>query len=113
VYEQHPHHLLPWPLFLRRAGRHLLFALALIVAAVGIGTIGYHLLNGLGWLDAFLNASMILSGMGPVDRMESDGAKLFAALYALFSGLVFIGIAGIVLAPWLHRLFHLMHIEDR
>jgi len=113
VYEHHRHRLLPWPLFLRRAGRHLLFALALIAAAVGVGTLGYHLLNGLGWIDAFLNASMILSGMGPVDRMESDAAKLFAAVYALFSGLVFIGIAGLVLAPWMHRLFHLMHIEDR
>ena len=113
MYEHHSHRLLPWHLFLRRAGRHLLFALTLIAGAVGIGTIGYHLLNGLGWIDAFLNASMILSGMGPVDRMESDAAKLFAAIYALFSGLVFIAIAGLVLAPWLHRLFHLMHIEDR
>jgi len=113
VYEHLHHRLLPWRAFLRRAGRHLLFALVLILAAVGIGTVGYHLLNGLGWIDAFLNASMILSGMGPVDRMESDAAKIFAALYALFSGLVFIGIAGIVLAPWLHRLFHLMHIADR
>jgi hypothetical protein len=113
VYEHRRHHLLPWPLFLRRAGRHMLFALALIAMAVGVGTIGYHLLDGLGWLDAFLNASMILSGMGPVDRMESGGAKLFAALYALFSGLVFIGITGLVLAPWLHRLFHLIHLEDR
>jgi predicted Kef-type K+ transport protein len=113
VYEHHRHPLLPWRAFLRRAGRHVLFALALIAIAVGVGTIGYHLLDDLGWLDAFLNASMILSGMGPVDRMESSGAKLFAALYALFSGLVFIGIAGLVLAPWLHRLFHLIHLEDR
>jgi len=113
VYEHHHHRLLPWRLFLRRAARHLLFALALIALAVSAGTIGYHLLDGLGWLDAFLNASMILSGMGPVDRMESSGAKLFAAIYALFSGLVFIGIAGLVLAPWLHRLFHAMHIENR
>jgi hypothetical protein len=113
VYEHHSHRLLPWHLFLRRAGGHLLIALALIAAAVGVGTLGYHLLNGLGWIDAFLNASMILSGMGPVDRMESDAAKLFAAVYALFSGLVFIAISGLVLAPWLHRLFHLMHIERR
>jgi len=56
---------------------------------------------------------MILSGMGPVDRMESDAAKLFAAFYALFSGLVFIGVTGLVLAPWLHRLFHVMHIDKR
>ena len=113
MYEHHSHRLLPWRQFLRRAGRHLLFALALIAGAVGVGTIGYHLLDDLGWIDAFLNASMILSGMGPVDRMESDPAKLFAAFYALFSGLVFIGVAGLILAPWLHRLFHLMHIEDK
>jgi hypothetical protein len=113
VYEHRSHRLLPWTLFLRRAGRHLLFALALIAGAVGVGTIGYHVLNALPWIDAFLNASMILSGMGPVDRMESDAAKLFAALYALFSGLVFIGVTGLVLAPWLHRLFHAMHIDKR
>ena len=113
MYEHHSRRLLPWPLFLRRAGRHLLFALALIAVAVGVGTLGYHLLDGLGWIDAFLNASMILSGMGPVDRMESDAAKLFAAIYALFSGLVFIAITGLVLAPWLHRLFHLMHMESK
>jgi hypothetical protein len=112
VYERRTHHLLPWRVFLRRAARHLAFALAMIAVAVAVGTIGYHALARLGWIDAFLNASMILSGMGPVDRLDSDGAKLFAALYALFSGLVFIGIAGLVLAPWLHRLFHLMHIEE-
>jgi len=113
VYEHHSHRLLPWNLFLRRAGRHLLFALVASAGAVGIGTAGYHLLDGLGWIDAFLNASMILSGMGPVDRMESDAAKLFAAFYALFSGLVFIGVTGLVLAPWLHSLFHVMHIDKR
>jgi hypothetical protein len=113
VYERRHHRLLPWRAFLRRAARHLLFALALIAVAVAGGTLGYHGLAGLGWLDAFLNASMILSGMGPVDRLDSNGAKLFAALYALFSGLVFIGIAGLVLAPWLHRLFHWIHLEDR
>jgi len=94
VYERRTHRLLPWRVFLRRAARHLAFALAMIAVAVAVGTIGYHALARLGWIDAFLNASMILSGMGPVDR------------------LVFIGIAGLVLAPWLHRLFHLMHIEE-
>ena len=72
---------------------------------------GYHVAAGLAWVDAFLNASMIVSGMGPVDRMQSDPAKLFAALYALFSGLVFIGIVGVVLAPWVHRLFHWIHFD--
>jgi hypothetical protein len=113
MYEHRSHRLLPWRAFLRRAGRHLLFAFAAIALAVGIGTTGYHVLGRLGWIDAFLNASMILSGMGPVDRMESAGAKLFAALYALFSGLVFIGIAGLILAPWVHRLFHWIHVEAR
>jgi hypothetical protein len=85
----------------------------LLACAVGIGTVGYHTAGRLAWLDAFLNASMILSGMGPVDRMETATAKVFAALYALFSGLVFIGVAGTIVAPWLHRLFHWIHLEER
>lgn len=113
MYERRTHRLLPWNKFLKRATRHLLFAVELIAAAVGIGTVGYHALGQLPWLDAFLNASMILSGMGPVDRLEAPSAKVFAALYALFSGLMFIGIAGVVLAPWLHRLFHWIHVEER
>ena len=87
--------------------------LLIISGGVGIGTLGYHLAGRLNWLDAFLNASMILSGMGPVDRMESSIGKVFAALYALFSGLVFIGVIGVVAAPWVHRLFHWIHLEDR
>ncbi|HKT80806.1 MAG TPA: hypothetical protein VJP86_11345 [Vicinamibacterales bacterium] len=113
MYEKHGHQLLPWPAFVRRAIRHVLIAMAALGLAVGLGTIGYHLLGRLEWIDAFLNASMILSGMGPVDRMVSSGAKLFSALYALFSGLVFIGISGLVLAPWIHRLFHWAHLPDR
>jgi hypothetical protein len=111
VYERRQHHLLPGPAFLRRAARHLLWALLIIACAVLIGTVGYHSAGRLGWLDAFLNASMILSGMGPVDRMENTAGKLFSALYALFSGLVFVGASGIIIAPWAHRLFHWIHIE--
>jgi hypothetical protein len=113
MYEHRTHRLLPWAHFLRRAARHMLWALLLLVAAVVVGTVGYHVAGELEWLDAFLNASMILSGMGPVDRMTTPTAKLFAALYALFSGLVFIGIAGTIAAPWLHRLFHWMHLEEK
>jgi hypothetical protein len=112
MYEHRSHKLLPWPVFLRRAARHMAVALAIIGVAVGCGTVGYRVTSGLGWIDAFLNASMILSGMGPVDRMETTAAKLFASLYALFSGLVFIGIAGLVLAPWIHRLFHRVHLDE-
>jgi hypothetical protein len=112
VYERRHHRLLAWPDFLRRAGQHFLLGVGLLGGSVAGGTIGYHVAGNLPWLDAFLNASMILGGMGPVDRMETVAGKLFSALYALFSGLVFIGIAGIVVAPWVHRLFHWIHVEE-
>jgi hypothetical protein len=111
MYEQRTHRLLAWPHFLRRAGRHLLWAILILLCAAGIGTVGYHTAGRLNWIDAFLNAAMILSGMGPVDRMETTTAKLFAALYALFSGLVFIGVIGVVVAPWVHRFFHWLHMD--
>jgi hypothetical protein len=112
MYEHRRHRLLPWSRFFRRAARHLFWALLMLVCAVGAGTIGYHVAGELPWMDAFLNASMILSGMGPVDRMNTEVAKLFSALYALFSGLLFIGVAATIVAPWLHRLFHWIHLED-
>jgi len=113
MYEHKRVHLLPWPRFVRRASRHLLIGLGIFSLAVGFGTLGYHTVGHLNWLDAFLNASMILSGMGPVDRMENSGGKLFAAVYALFSGIVFIGVMGVILAPWAHRLLHITQLEDR
>lgn len=112
LYEPHAHPLLPRPAFLRRVWIHVLLALVIMVCAVGIGTVGYRVIGRLDWLDAFLNASMILSGMGPVDRMATEGAKLFSALYALFSGLAFIGVSGILTAPWIHRLLHWFHLES-
>jgi hypothetical protein len=112
MYEHKRHHLLPWPRFIRRASRHLLIGLTIATLADGVGTLGYHTAGQLGWLDSFLNASMILSGMGPVDRMSTAAAKLFASFYALFSGIVFIGVMGIVLAPWAHRLLHMVHVEE-
>jgi hypothetical protein len=113
MYEHKRHHLLPWQRFLRRASRHLLIGVMIAAVADGIGTIGYHTAGHLGWIDSFLNASMILSGMGPVDRMSSTAGKLFASFFALFSGIVFIGVMGITLAPWAHRLLHITHLEDR
>lgn len=87
-------------------------ALVVIGLALGVGVAGYHWLAGLGWIDSLLNASMILGGMGPVDPLKSDTAKIFASLYALFSGLAFIGIAGLMLAPFAHRLLHRVHLEQ-
>lgn len=103
---------MPWPMFLHRAAAHLAIGAGGICLAVGAGTVGYHVTAHLHWVDAFLNASMILAGMGPVDQLSTTGAKLFAAFYALFSGLVFIAIMGIVLAPWAHRVLHRLHMDE-
>lgn len=97
--------------FRGRVVRHITWIVIIIAAALAIGVLGYHTFAGLGWIDALLNASMILGGMGPVDRLESDGAKLFASFYALFSGLAFIGIAGLFVAPFAHRVLHHFHWE--
>ena len=112
-YERLTQPVLAWPEFLRRIARHYLWGLLAIAVADGIGMLGYHVLAGLDWIDAFLNASMILAGMGPVDALRSDPAKLFAGFYALFSGLVFIAIMSIVIAPWVHRMIHVMHARER
>ena len=84
----------------------------MLVFPLIVGVVGYMGLAGLSPIDAFLNASMILGGMGPVDPLPTDGAKLFAGLYALFSGVFFLVIAGVILAPFLHRVLHRLHIAD-
>lgn len=104
--------LLSRPLFARRVARHLGFAGAAVAVALGMGVLGYHYLGRLGWLDALLNASMILGGMGPVDRIETAAGKYFASFYALFSGLFFIGVATVVVAPFVHRFLHRLHIDQ-
>jgi hypothetical protein len=83
-----------------------------LAVALGIGMLGYHHLERMQWIDAFANAAMILSGMGPLAPLQTESGKLFAGLYALFSGLVFIAVAGLVLAPALHRLLHRFHLGD-
>lgn len=86
--------------------------LTLIAVALGIGMLGYIGLEGLGPVDAFLNAAMILSGMGPIHNPTSTAGKLFAGFYALFSGFAVLGIAAIIFAPLVHRMFHRFHIAD-
>lgn len=84
----------------------------ILILCLLIGVLGYHYLALAGWLDAVHNASMILSGMGPVIEIKTDAGKLFSSFYALFSGIVFITNIGIILAPAIHRLFHALHVEE-
>jgi len=113
MYEPRNRPLLSRAKFARRVARHGLVALAAIAIALGIGVIGYHSLADLGWIDSLLNASMILGGMGPVDLLRSSSAKIFASCYALFSGLAFIGIASLMVAPFAHRLLHSFHVQEK
>lgn len=109
MYESRRERPLPLSAFLRRVGRHFGAVVALLLASLGIGMLGYMRLEQLSWRDAFLNAAMLLGGMGPVNIPRTDMGKLFAGLYALFAGLVFVIAAGLLLAPLLHRLFHTLH----
>ena len=112
AYERLHQPLLPRRLFLGRLARSGITAGALIGASLLIGVAGYHTIGHLGWIDSLLNASMILTGMGPVDRMESDAAKVFASAYALFSGVAFLTIVGLLMAPVVHRFLHRFHLES-
>jgi len=88
-------------------------SLLLIIVSLLIGVLGYHYLNGLGWLDALVNASMILTGMGPVDPLKNNIAKWFASAYAIFSGVAFLSIIAVLLAPAVHRFLHRLHVEEK
>jgi len=112
MFEKKQEPLLPTHVFARRLVNFLLFSLSVMAVALCLGVLGYHHFGKLNWIDALLNASMILGGMGPVDPLPDDAAKLFASIYALFSGVVFISTAGILLAPLFHRVLHKFHIED-
>ncbi|OYV05459.1 MAG: hypothetical protein CFE26_11480 [Verrucomicrobiales bacterium VVV1] len=98
--------------FLQRLFRRAGFAALFIGGALGIGIVGYHQLEQLSWTDSFLNASMILGGMGPVNEMKTEAGKIFAGSYALFSGLVFIAVTGMLLTPFAHRLLHRFHYDS-
>ena len=112
MYEHHKQPLLPRGMFLRRMLRHALVALAVLFLSLGLGVLGYRSIEHLPWLDSLLNASMILGGMGPVDTMHTAGGKLFASAYALFSGVAFLAVAGILIAPIAHRVLHRLHLDD-
>ncbi len=112
MYERKSEKLVPFHKFVKRMAISILLLLAVLCVSLGIGVLGYHEWAGLSWIDSILNASMILTGMGPVAPMTTTTAKLFASAYALFSGVVFLSSVGLVLSPVFHRILHKFHLDD-
>jgi hypothetical protein len=110
-YERRGQPLLPRIEFFRRLAIHAGIGIAIIGGSLGIGILGYHFIGGMAWIDSLLNASMILGGMGPVDAITSNAAKVFASFYALYSGIAFLLTVGIMIAPAAHRILHRFHLE--
>jgi len=111
-FESRHEALLPRPAFLRRLGRYVAVVALFIGVSLFVGMAGYHYLEDLPWIDAFVNAAMILSGMGPVAQLQTWGGKLFAGVYALYSGLAVLVAASILMAPIFHRWLHRFHLEE-
>jgi TM2 domain-containing membrane protein YozV len=109
MFERHKDPLISWARFFLRMLRSALCGIALITIALLIGMLGYHHFEHMSWLDAFVNAAMIRSGMGPLTELHSDGGKYFAGYYALFSGFTFAAALGLFFAPLAHRLLHAFH----
>jgi hypothetical protein len=111
MYEHRSQPLISRREFVLRMVRHTLGALLVIFSALLLGILGYHFLAGFSWVDSLLNASMILGGMGPVDPVTSISGKVFASIYALFSGIIFLVVVGVLFAPLFHRFIHRFHLE--
>jgi hypothetical protein len=111
MFEHRNQPLVPRGVFLGRLARFTGIALAVVAGSLGFGILGYHFFAGLPWIDALLNAAMLLGGMGPVDAPHTTAGKLFAAFYALYAGIVFLVVAGLLVAPVLHRFLHRFHVE--
>ncbi len=113
MYEHHKQPLATRAVYYQRVIKNILLALGLMAICLLIGVIGYHSTAGASWIDSLHNASMILSGMGPVIEIGTTGGKIFSSIYALFSGVVFITNVGIILAPAIHRLVHRLHLPEK
>lgn len=112
MYESRAHPLISRRRFVKRVALHATLAITLLVLSLAIGMAGYMYFERLAWRDAFLNASMLMGGMGPVDAPKTNGGKLFAGLYALYAGLVFLITVGLVFTPVVHRLMHKFHLQQ-
>ncbi len=111
MFEHRKDRLLPRREFVLRLGWSVVAGAVLILFSLSAGILGYHFLNGEGWTDAFVDAAMILSGMGPLSALRSDAAKLFAGCYAIYCGIALIATTGVILAPVIHRSLHKFHLE--
>jgi hypothetical protein len=111
-FEHQSEPVIPFDKFIRRVIRYTFFAFLLLGFSLGLGVVGYHYFNELPWLDSLLNASMILTGMGPIDPMKNDGAKWFASFYSIFSGVVFLSTVAVFLSPIVHRFLHKLHVDE-
>lgn len=112
MFEHRKAPLLPRQAFFARLARTAALGLVMIAVSLGIGMAGYHAFENLSWIDAFANAAMILSGMGPLTPLQTSSGKLFAGCYALFSGLALVIIIGLIFAPVVHRFLHKFHLES-
>ena len=112
MFEKAGEEVASWSVFARRTVAAILISLGIVIPSLIVGVLGYHWLDELGWVDSLLEASMILGGMGPVNPLKNDNAKLFASFYALFSGLVLIAVMGIILTPLAHRVLHRFHADE-
>ena len=111
-YEHLRDQLAPVSVYVQRIAGSLSIAIGLIIVALSLGIAGYRYFAGFTWIDSLLEASMILGGMGPIRELPNDTAKIFASIYALFSGVIFIALVGIMLAPVAHRILHKFHVDD-
>ncbi len=111
MFEHRKQPLLPPRQFLIRQLIYILVALAIIAGSLFIGMLGYHFFESLPWIDALVNASMLLGGMGPVDTLHTFAGKLFASFYALYSGIIFLVVVGVIFAPLYHRFLHRFHVD--
>ena len=113
MYERRSEKLIPPMAFARRMLNHSGYAAVLVLVSLVAGMLGYHVFDELSWVDAFVDTSMLLGGMGPVNPLRSTGAKVFAGIFALYAGLVFLALTALMLAPVLHRVLHAFHAETK
>ena len=112
-FERKTHRPLPLHLFVNRLFLYILASLTFTGLSLVVGIIGYRYFEDLAWVDCFVNAAMILGGMGEIDPLKTDGGKIFAGIYALYSGLWVVACAGLIIAPVFHRILHKFHADDK